>query len=438
MRQQNRSVSASRVWNMVAAMLMCIVATCSFSSCSESDPSPYNPDYSTSRTVMIYMVAENSMYNAAPADLREMLLTQDERQAFYSDDRVVVYVDDMDKPRIYVIDRNTSAQSLKEFQPVQTYDEDVNSASAEQLGVFIDYVKENYPADSYGLVMWSHSSGWLPSTYSGDNASVAPRRSFGIDNGHNDTNTKGGIIDIGHQMNISDMARVLEAKGGVDFIFFDACFMQSVEVAYELRNATKHVIASPAEIPYDGANYTTMLPAMFYKDNVGVHMLDAYYQEYTSPAKSKYGIVISDVNTSALPAFATYMKQLVRQYKTTLLEANYSNVLDYFRYGVRDVGTYQTWGTSYHDCYDLQGMMKKVLSNEDYARWQEEVAKVVTCRHADHWWSADYGGFRTYPIDAEQCCGMSMFLPLAKYNGNPLQFNEAYLDTSWAKDVWKE
>lgn len=434
--EQKSSWSKYGVGKIVAAMLWCIVATCSFLSCSKSDDAfPYNPVYAQSRTVMVYMVGENSLSSAVPSDIREMLNTLAERQTFYPADHLVLYVDDLGKPRIYVIDRNTTATSLADLKPQKPYEVDGNSSSAERLNEFFQYVKEYYPADSYGLVMWSHASGWIPSTYSGDQPAAAPRRSFGIDNGRNSSSVN---VNVGNQMNIKDMARVLKEQGGVDFILFDACFMQCVEVAYELRNATKHVIASPAEIPESGANYMTMVPAMFYQDNVSGQILNAYYEEYVN--KPYWGIVMSDVNTSALPAFAAYMKQLVSQYKDALLTADYTGVLDYYRYGPRDTYEYKTWGTTNPDFYDMQGLMKRVLSSDDYAQWLNEVAKVVTCSHTNAWYSAVlypyYTG--TFPIDAEQCCGMSMFVPLVKYSSNADRFCETYLDTSWAEDVWME
>ena len=45
-----------------------------------------------------------------------------------------------------------------------------------------------------------------------------------------------------------------------DFIMFDACFMMSVEVAYEVRNYTDYYIGSPTENPGPGAPYDKVVP----------------------------------------------------------------------------------------------------------------------------------------------------------------------------------
>lgn len=413
------------VFGLVATVVFSIVATTLFFACSkDKEADTYNPVYAESRTVMVYMVAENSLggYNLT-SDMKELIMGM-KNNALHRNDRLVVYVDDNSFPRIYVLSRNVNGDVMGDLQPVYTYEENRNSSSAEQLAQFVEYTKNNYPADSYGLVMWSHASGWIPSSYKGDAiVGEAGRRSFGIDNGKNSYSAN---LD-GNQMNIDDMARALTEKGGVDFILFDACFMQGVEVAYELRNATKYIIGSPAEIPGPGADYCTMVGAMFRKEDYPEQMLAAYYNKYSAPSNA-YGIVVALVNTAALTDFATYMKQLVAEKHDVLLAADYSGVQNYFRYG--------KWGTLFPDYYDMQGVMKKVLSEAEFVAWQKEVAKVVLCQHTDYWYTNF--GRSTYTVDAEQCCGMSMFLPLNKYTTDPHGYNVSFFGLEWAKDVWKE
>ena len=409
----------NRVYGTVATMFLFIVATCSFSACSKDDETPpiVSP-YVESRTVMVYMVAENSLNKNVWADVQEMLMGMN-NDTLSANDRLVIYLDDVKLPRIYVVDKTTKITQFSELVPVMTYENDVNSSSAEQLGTFIDYVKSNYPAESYGLVMWSHASGWTPSNFSGDMYSETPtkRKSFGVDNGKNTTNNNG------NQMNIDDMASVLQGNA-FDFIFFDACVMQTIEVAYELRDAAKWLIASPAEIPASGANYETMTRAMFLKDDYVNQMLTVYKQEYSNA----YGIVVSAVNTEALDDYAAYMKSVVAAHRSEMLNLNISSMLNYIRYG--------SWTTTSPDFLDMQGIMLKVLDDEEYAQWKGNTDKLITCVHTGRWYSG-------YPksiiaIDDAQCCGMAMFIPFEKYTYSYESFNEKYLKTSWAKAVWIE
>ena len=416
----------NKMFFRVVAMLLCVVATCFFSACHKDDEIKIVPNgddvYAPSRTVLVYFVAENNLTYSLNTDANEILEGM-KTEGLWEGDRLLLYIDDIDLPRFYMIDRNTTATRLSDLTPVKTYSEEVNSSSPEQLAEALAFMRSKYPANSYGLVMGSHASGWIPSTYPGDYEKKSrPRYSFGIDNGKNSSS---GSLN-GSQMNIDDMARVIEQSGGVDFIFFDACFMQTVEVAYELRNAAKYIIGSPAEIPGPGAYYQTMVPAMFKATGYEEAMLSAYYDYYTT-VRTDYGIVLSCVETAGMDRFASYMKTVIDNHRNDILDANYSSIQNYFRFG--------SWATHIPDMYDMQGIMKQVLSESEFEQWKEELAQVVTCKHAGQWYSA-FNGRLNY-IDDEQCSGMAMFVPLSKYDGRTNEYNKTYPETAWGKDVWK-
>lgn len=42
--------------------------------------------------------------------------------------------------------------------------EELNSADASTLSKTIEYVKDNFKTNSYGLVLWGHGMGWLPTS----------------------------------------------------------------------------------------------------------------------------------------------------------------------------------------------------------------------------------------------------------------------------------
>ena len=413
---------------MVATMLLCIVATCWFSSCSDSNELEEtilpDPSFAQSRTVMVYMVAENDLSRAAAQDINEMLVGI-KNARLYPDNRVVIYLDDVSLPRIYVLDQHTEAARLSDLIPVKQYGQDVNSSSAAVFSDFLEYVKTYYPAESYGLVMWSHASGWIPSMFSGDRKDVneSKKRSFGLDNGKNTS-----AVSSGNQMNIDDMADALLEQGGCDFMLFDACFMQSIEIAYELRNATKHVIASPAEIPGPGAQYATMLPAMFKRDAYADEMVAAYYNQY-SQAGNPYGIVVSSVNTAALPSFSAYMKNLVAIHVEKLFALESRPLLNYYRY--------EEWGKNNPDYFDMQSVMRQILNNEEFAEWMQEASKVIKLKTAGYWYSNHVKD--VIRVDESQCCGVSMFVPRSVYDGQTgHEYNEMFINTSWAHSVWAD
>lgn len=418
----------------VVAMLVCIATVCLFTSCHRNDESKENivdESLADSRTVLFYMVAENSLWSYATSEHVESyndscdvteIISGIRKSHLKKGDKVVVYLDDIEKPRIFALDRNVKGIKFHDLTPEYVYNEDVNSSSANQFSKVMDYVQAKYPASSYGIVFWSHGSGWIPSTYSKD-YTANRRRSFGIDNGYNSAS------NVGNQMSITDMAKVIEEKGGVDFVFFDACFMQTIELCYELRRATKYVIGSPAEIPGLGADYRNVIPAMFKNEDYARHIVDAYYEAYRD--NSNYGVIISAVDASRLDDFASYMRTVVANNAPRLFNvANYAtfNYFNYERYRKKEPYYNKP------DFYDIKGIMLNALDADDFTRWEEEFGKVVVKNCFTSTWYSMYPDLNL-SVDAAQCGGVSMFLPLVdRYASDG--FVEQSQEMQWGRDVW--
>jgi hypothetical protein len=62
-------------------------------------------------------------------------------------------------------------------------------------------------------------------------------------------------------MELADFANAIPYK--LDFIIFDACFMGSVEVCYELKDKAEYIVASPTEILSPGFVYSSMMQHLF-------------------------------------------------------------------------------------------------------------------------------------------------------------------------------
>ena len=100
-----------KMYGTVAAMFL-MVATCSFFACSKDDETTsFVSPYAESRTVMVYMAAENSLSSNAITDVREMLEGM-RNDTLPESDRLVIFLDDTSMPRIYVVDKNTQAVTL--------------------------------------------------------------------------------------------------------------------------------------------------------------------------------------------------------------------------------------------------------------------------------------------------------------------------------------
>ena len=217
-------------------------------SCSSDDPIPHKE--APHKLVFVYMVADNNLDYFAVQDLNEM-------EAGFppnTKDKLVVYVDRgrngrPSHPYLMEIKHDESDAIIS---PILRSFPEQNSADAQVFHsvlkeVFDYYKNENFGAR--GLVLWSHGNAWLP-----NGVSILTNRdklleeekqikSFGLDN----------VPEISN-MDIKELAKVL-GNYHFEFLLFDACFMSSIEVIYELRNTADYLIASPTEILSNGFPY---------------------------------------------------------------------------------------------------------------------------------------------------------------------------------------
>lgn len=356
------------------------------------------------RTVLVYMVAENSLKDYARYDIAEINIAAAEAPR---DCRLFVYVDDGSFPVLNQYFRCTDGTSGN--SQFHLFDKDVCSSDTAAFAAVVDYILKDYPTEKLDIVMWSHGDGWLRAP-----KKSYPQRSFGIDNGDNSYSNKVTV-----SMEMEELAAVLERLPvQVDRVMFDACFMQCVEVAYALRNAAEWVIASPAEIPADGADYSTMLPAFFMSDEpddiVDVY-IKAYEQEYG-------GAVLSAVRPGATVRLADVTSFYVGKYFNTGKRRDYDDVFAYLP------GGKYSGSKKYTSFFDMNSVMLKYLTSEEYAYWRSVLDDVVAYSAASSmWYSAVCGRYIVY--DDSRTCGMSSYMPQNSFYSQ--EFNEDFRSTEW-------
>lgn len=358
------------------------------------------------RTVLAYLAADNSLSTFALEDLAEMK----EGMALIGDNNanLLVYIDvkGSSSPRLIELKNENGAVTET---VVKTYGSRNSVGVAETQEVFADvFSNSKYQAESYGLVYWSHGDGWLPYPL------TAGTRWVGQDTGNGD-----------NRMNISEFVEILATAPSFDFILFDACFMQSVEVAYELRDYTNYCIGSPTEIPGPGASYDEVVPAMFSTGEVAVNIGKAYYEPYA--AKYDGGKGISNTNwtggASVCVLKTDQLDELARVTKEILPEAAdkaqlRSSVFDYDQRG--GSGGYQDGHVGY---YDLLGMMHLIADDSAYATWKRAFDATVA------YWNTTPMNYSSYVamFSMENTNGVSCYIPTASDNLT----DKAYRSTEW-------
>lgn len=107
------------------------------------------------RTLLVYLGGDNNL----DAETYDKLVQIKNGWQDGTDGKIIVYQDTpfKDSPRLMEID----GKSEKGYITIHTYDQE-NSASPQVLKRVINDVTRLYPAKSYGLIVFSHGSGWLP------------------------------------------------------------------------------------------------------------------------------------------------------------------------------------------------------------------------------------------------------------------------------------
>ena len=377
-----------------------IGAIFAFSACSDDIGLPDPETYES--IAIVYWMGDNSLstsYDNVQADINELVAGKDNIPA---NSKIIIYADKQNVlPVIYQLDAQNGLQVWKQF----TVEEDCTDSLT--LLTNLRTITKNFPAKSYGLTFGAHGSGLV----------IRQRRALGPDDSHSSK-----------WMNIPTLRGALEQLPHFKYIFFDVCFMQSIEVAYELRNVTDWVVSSPAEIPGPGAPFNIITEALCKGDIQGI--VEGYDSAY--PTVIYDGVILSAVKCSELENLAaitgTYIKDAFANRQTI----SYSEA--------QTIQKYSSEFSSYTFCYDMHSIMPHILSDEEYHQWFEAFDKAVPFRKSS---SGKWTAYHCYPAaiyDPEHFGGITMYIPQEGTDGdiknNDLKCYQWYKDAGWNQTGW--
>ena len=382
-----------RITNSFTPIVSCLlpVACGLLAGCRDTLELPEEqPKAEAERTVIVYMAADNSLSSQVKEDTTEMVKG---KNLIPEDVNFIIYLDDKPhKPAIYELSAKYGMQLWKQ------YDEELCSTDQEVMLEALKQIEEFFPARHYGLTFWSHATGWNPR-----------RNTFGKDETH-------GATPKESEMEIPVLRQVLAQLPKSDYIFFDACFMQCIEVAYELRDVTRYMVGSPAEIPGPGAPYDKIMESLCKGYAMGI--VNGYASGY--PLGIYSGVLLSCIDCAQIEPLA----QLTGQLLTPLFTGRSEQPTDGFQAYCNNL-------TKYTHYYDMRTTMRRLLNEDDYTAWLELFDKAVPLRtltSTRSWYSSGLCNL-PYVIDPECYGGVSMFIPSEAYA--TYGWNEDFRKTSW-------
>lgn len=348
------------------------------------------------RTVLIYMAADNSLNRYGYENITKMLEGAGDKNL--NGGNLLIYFDPIDSiPQLLQI--VTDKKGIAQKKVIQTYPEQ-NSASVEVMNEVITSVTRDFPAESYGLLLWSHATAWLPYNVGG------MLRSFGEDRG-----------------NVMELSELTEAlpDNVFDFILFDACYMANIEVAYAMRHKANYLIASPTETLAEGFPYDQIIAPMFSQKAALETICSRFYNYYNN--QSSYATV-SLTSTAHLDELAAMTKEIV-QGKTD----------DIYALPIKEIQQLEYLTYNRHALYDYDDFISRLATPEQYTAFRGLMDETVLYKNHTPRAIFAIGGGTTLPIN--HYSGLSIYVPQkaltslnAWYKQHIVWYNAVYAESA--------
>ena len=257
------------------------------------------------------------------------------------------------------------------------------SATKSALTQALNVTQALFPADSYGLILWSHGTGWIPPLASFSSAAQeqisgsGPERTFGLD----------GKFEL----EIRDLAQAIPYK--LSFMLMDACFMGGIETAYEVKDSVDYYIGSPAEILTESFPYHKIMQHIFKSTPDYAAVCREYYDYYNAKSGAERSATVALMDCSKLAEVAEVAKRVFDQYGERIASLDLSLLQPYFR------------GSSSKYFYDLKDLVDAIADASLSAEFAAALERAVP-------YKASTPYFIELPI--RSFCGVSTYVP-----GNP-------------------
>lgn len=297
-------------------------------SCSNGD-SPDGPDVPVTpvgQTVFMFFPWSNSLLSDFRRTVEDMQTVVAQRSM--KDERVMVFMATSEREAVLFELKKQNGRCLTDT--LRRYS-DRPFTSRQWLTSLFSEVMTLAPASRYGMVVGCHGLAWVP-VQGQRNARKRLGSQERIDEEDNlykeeRLDKEGEPYDLMHfevqgpvttrfiggtypetQIETTDLADAMADAGfHTEYILFDACYMSSVEVAYELKDVTHYLIASPTEVLSYGFPYITMGKHLLGTPNYKgiVDSFISFYSSYNLP----YGTV-AVTDCTQLDALAAIAQQI--------------------------------------------------------------------------------------------------------------------------------
>lgn len=323
----------------------------------------------------VYAINRSSLGNCFIDDSNEMLKAMKEIDG---SQRLLVYrTDNAEKTGIYeaqYIDHQWTWKLLKE------YERTVTSTDPDRMNQVMKDAIAFYPDAAHSLFFWGHGSSWTP-TFSSHSTGIT--KATGKTDG-TEMNAFGGEYGENNMTDYIDLTDLVKAvpSDAFDIIWFDVCYMASVEVAYQFRDKCKWFIAYPTEVWDSGLNYDKILPVMMKKDpeiEKAARIFFDYYDLVGDP------VTVSVMDMTKIEPLAEISSRLFINYPV-----------------IPDVTVVSNYGRGQYYYYDFLQFMADRCGEENIGELQKALSDFIVYH------SESATNFKKKPWERNPLCGISI------------------------------
>ena len=353
------------------------------------------------RPLVVYMALDNDLRGEFSSRLAAL------RAGWRPGMELWVYADTPEGASLGRMDSTPEGVALR---TVERYGEE-NSASGATLERVLRTVWERSPATGYGLLFFSHATGWLPE---GGLQAPLVSRSIGLDQGS--------------EMSLDAFVSAIPSGMPLDYVIFEACLMAGAEVALALAGHTDWVLASSAEVVEPGFRplYAENLALLTDGGRPVEEQLAAFGQRYMAHVRTLSGTgcsaTLSLIRTSSMPALAEAVRRVTRGFADEEGRDTPPAGLQHFdrpgAYGDRPAAA---------RFYDLEAYVEACLADPDAeAAFRGALADAVVWRDAtERFLGGDGSPYKGF--DIVRHCGLTLYVPRGEFPA----LNETYRRTAW-------
>ena len=353
---------------------------------------------------------------------------------------MLIYADRRGQGALLLKINNTLTNGYYGLDTLEVYGTE-NSADAAVLSRMIDTLV-NYPADSYGLIFFSHASGWLPAGTLSNPRSSETNPPNAARMNPNKSDPRSIVIDAGgdtrQEMEYGDFAAAIPDKR-FDFIIFEACLMADVISMYGLRNKAEYVLASTAEIVSPGFS-------LIYKNEI-MRLFDT--KEPVDTVVSGFAQAYHDFIISAYPEYSDFCSSTLGLIKmsemqnlaTTVKTALNGAMIDESTLTVDEIQRFDRLtsinnGQYGYRFFDLDHVIENLASGPHYAAFRSQMEKTVVWKaNTTRFLLANANGNPNYAkydgFFVERHSGLSTYIEQDVF---PV-LNATYKNSSWYNSI---